>query len=150
MPVYSDTIWLYFSQIHCKSLDNPWRCSLQQKRNHVSREDVEGEVFFLWLFPKFYWNIISIRHYKFKVYCIMVWIIYIVKSLPMIKLVNTSTTSHGHSFLSFFFFFLCVWWEYLRFNVATFQRRQWHPIPVLLHGKLHGQRRLVGCSPWGC
>ena len=28
-------------------------------------------------------------------------------------------------------------------------RRQWHPAPVLLPGKSHGQRSLVGCSPWG-
>ena len=27
-------------------------------------------------------------------------------------------------------------------------RRQWHPTPVLLPGKSHGWRRLVGCSPW--
>ena len=26
----------------------------------------------------------------------------------------------------------------------------WHPTPVLLPGKSHGQRSLVGCSPWGC
>ena len=30
------------------------------------------------------------------------------------------------------------------------RRRQWHPIPVLLPGKSHGWRSLVGCSPWGC
>ena len=29
-------------------------------------------------------------------------------------------------------------------------RRQWHPTPILLPGKFHGQRSLVGCSPWGC
>ena len=29
-------------------------------------------------------------------------------------------------------------------------RRQWHPTPVLLPGKSHGQRSLEGCSPWGC
>ena len=29
-------------------------------------------------------------------------------------------------------------------------RRQWHPTPVLLPGKSHGRRRLVGCNPWGC
>ena len=29
-------------------------------------------------------------------------------------------------------------------------RRQWHPTLVLLPGKFHGWRRLVGCSPWGC
>ena len=31
-----------------------------------------------------------------------------------------------------------VWW-----------RRQWHPTLVLLPGESHGQRSLVGCSPWG-
>ena len=30
------------------------------------------------------------------------------------------------------------------------QRRQWHPTPILLPGKSHGWRSLVGCSPWGC
>ena len=28
-------------------------------------------------------------------------------------------------------------------------RRQWHPTPVLLPRKSHGQRSLVGCNPWG-
>ena len=28
-------------------------------------------------------------------------------------------------------------------------RRQWHPTPVLLPGKSHGWRSLVGCSLWG-
>ena len=30
-----------------------------------------------------------------------------------------------------------------------YRRRQWHPTPVLLPGKSHGPRSLVGCSPWG-
>ena len=29
------------------------------------------------------------------------------------------------------------------------QRRQWHPTPVLLPGKSHGRRSLVGCSARG-
>ena len=29
------------------------------------------------------------------------------------------------------------------------RRKQWHPTPVLLSGKSHGWRSLVGCSPWG-
>ena len=29
------------------------------------------------------------------------------------------------------------------------QKRQWQLILVLLPGKSHGQRSLVGCSPWG-
>jgi len=28
------------------------------------------------------------------------------------------------------------------------RRRQWHPTPVLLPGKSHGWKSLVGCSPW--
>ena len=28
-------------------------------------------------------------------------------------------------------------------------RGHWRPTPVLLPGKPHGQRSLVGCSPWG-
>ena len=31
----------------------------------------------------------------------------------------------------------------------TLWRRQWQPTPVLLPGKSHGRRSLVGCSPWG-
>ena len=29
------------------------------------------------------------------------------------------------------------------------RRRQWHPTPVLLLGKSHGRRSLLGCNPWG-
>ena len=29
------------------------------------------------------------------------------------------------------------------------RRRQWQPTPVLLPGKSHGWRSLIGCSPWG-
>ena len=29
------------------------------------------------------------------------------------------------------------------------RRKQWHPTLVLLPGKSHRQRGLVGCSPWG-
>ena len=29
-------------------------------------------------------------------------------------------------------------------------RREWQPTPVVLPGKSHGQRSLVGYSPWGC
>ena len=28
--------------------------------------------------------------------------------------------------------------------------RKWHPTLVFLPGKFHGQRRLLGFSPWGC
>ena len=35
-------------------------------------------------------------------------------------------------------------------NLSFLQNRQWHPTPVLLPGKSHGWRSLVGFSPWGC
>ena len=34
-------------------------------------------------------------------------------------------------------------------NYFCAKLRQWQPIPVLLPGKSHGQRSLVGCSSWG-
>ena len=37
---------------------------------------------------------------------------------------------------------LCLWAIKLR-------RRHWHPTPILLPGKSHGRRSLVGCRPWG-
>ena len=39
------------------------------------------------------------------------------------------------------------------FKVMVFlsvtRRRRWHSTPVLLPGKSHRRRSLVGCSPWG-
>ena len=34
-------------------------------------------------------------------------------------------------------------------HIHIHQRRQWQPTLVLLPGKSHGRRSLVGCSPWG-
>ena len=34
-------------------------------------------------------------------------------------------------------------------SLGPLQRRRWHPTPVLLPGKSHGRKSLVGCSPWG-
>ena len=36
-----------------------------------------------------------------------------------------------------------------KYTIQYCWRRQWHPTPVLLPGKSHGRRSLVGCSPWG-
>ena len=44
-----------------------------------------------------------------------------------------------------------MWNEEIEISQRQFsQRRRWHPTPVLLPGKSHGWRRLVGWSPWGC
>ena len=38
---------------------------------------------------------------------------------------------------------------FLSIHCPYLRRRHWHPTPVLLPGKSHGQRSLVGCGPWG-
>ena len=58
--------------------------------------------------------------------------------------------THKHSLLLW-----VIWGCYkchhpLLLNIVLHRTRQWQPIPVLLPGKSHGQRSLVGCSPWGC
>ena len=37
----------------------------------------------------------------------------------------------------------------LRKTTCPIWRRKWQPTPVFLPGEFHGQRGLVGCSPWG-
>ena len=52
--------------------------------------------------------------------------------------------SRGHEIMEHHqLYSLCV------LNLNLCRRRQWHPTPVLLPGKSHGQRSLVSCSPWG-
>ena len=40
-------------------------------------------------------------------------------------------------------------WSDLACTHTLIRRRWWHPTPVLLPGKSHGWRSLIGCSPWG-
>ena len=61
------------------------------------------------------------------------------------------------SFNKFIFSFKQLWHSIkasfsdhvLLWTIVGTWRRQWHPTPVLLPGKSHGQRSLVGYSPWG-
>ena len=39
-------------------------------------------------------------------------------------------------------------WGVFFIKLLFFWRRKLQPTPVLLPGKSHGQRSLVGCSPW--
>ena len=46
----------------------------------------------------------------------------------------------------------CIYWAMGRHFVLLnrkWRRSWWHPTPVLLPGKSHGRRSLVGCGPWG-
>ena len=54
----------------------------------------------------------------------------------------------------YFHFSECISKDYIIFVFADdlwgqVWRRQWHPSPVLLPGKSHGRRGLVGFGPWG-
>ena len=59
-------------------------------------------------------------------------------SHPKQCLPSTLKWMHTHHMPTFFTFLPFFFW-----------RRQWHPTPVLLPGKSHGRRSLVGCSPHG-
>ena len=54
-----------------------------------------------------------------------------------------------YSFISSLYYSWILHW-FLNIGRLRSRRRQWHPTPVLLPGKAHGRRSLVGCSPWGC
>ena len=51
---------------------------------------------------------------------------------------NKSNQDKTHHFTIISLHFFTLYW-----------RRKWQPTPVFLPGESHGQRSLVGCSPWG-
>ena len=44
----------------------------------------------------------------------------------------------------------CRWLQFDPWIRKIAWRREWQPTSVLLPGESHGQRILVGCSPWSC
>ena len=56
------------------------------------------------------------------------------------------TATQNYSYFTYFFIQFFTFLS--QFRVYN-RRRQWYPTPVLLPGKSHGPRSLVGCSPWG-
>ena len=69
------------------------------------------------------------------------------------NLFNVWLNTAGFSYLlpQLIFFGMTLWLKYTgkRFGLTYLWRRWWHPTLVLLPGKSHGRRSLVGCSPWG-
>ena len=58
-----------------------------------------------------------------------------------------TTTIYLYWYISLLLNYTCI---YTCICIYTHRRRCWRPTPVLLPGKSHGRRSLVGCSPWGC
>ena len=77
-------------------------------------------------------------------------IIWAVTGLCLLSLNSSHPVPYKPSFL---IFCLCFLISGKRSNLVSCLdmewRKQWHPTPVLSPGKSHGQRSLVGHSPWG-
>ena len=81
------------------------------------------------------------------------------KPSPTINIFKTAQHFHENDLIPIMslclisFFILCTYsWHLVMIfgsSCSLFQRRQWHPTPVLLPGKSHGWRSLEGWSPWG-
>ena len=73
----------------------------------------------------------------------LIWLIILdLNDLPLLsshlcQLLSESQRTRSYAI----FFFTIVYW--------FIRRRPRQPTPVLLPGKSHGRRSLVGCSPWG-
>ena len=63
-------------------------------------------------------------------------------------LTSKSTLTH-YSLLLDYIIMISLGHRIIAVIYAKYKRRQWHPTPVLLPWKSHGQRSLVGCGPWG-
>ena len=68
----------------------------------------------------------------------------------VLAIVNHAAVNIGvHVSLSVLVSLVCMPSSGITGSYGSSQKRRWHPTPVLLPGKSHGQRSLVGCSPWG-
>ena len=76
----------------------------------------------------------------------------VLSGLPLPSPEEIASLYHSIVFLYFFAFFPEESFLFLIRDIPAFknQRRQWRPTPVLLPGKSHGQRSLVGCNLWSC
>ena len=70
-------------------------------------------------------------------------------SVPACHPLNLSNPVYVGFSLLWRFLRLCFRWSW-RFweTLAMYMGQKWQPAPVFLPGRFHGQRRLVGYSPW--
>ena len=66
-----------------------------------------------------------------------------------LKKVGKTTRLFKYNLNQFIYILLITSWGFDLDYIELIWRRKWQPTPVLLPGKSHGQRSLVGCSPWG-
>ena len=123
---------------------NIWRpCSLSHVR---CRQRSKQQIQPLWPVLDFSWIVIHFKMY-YRIY--QVWEKYGEKFIkyPCIYHPNDKILSYLFQISqSIHLIDIIIYYIYM---YSIYQRRQRHPTPVLLPGKSHGRRSLVGCSPWG-
>ena len=67
----------------------------------------------------------------------------------VLAIVNSAVNIGVHVSLSILVSSVCMPNSGIGGSYSSSWRRKWQPTPVLLPGKSHGRRRLVGCGPWG-
>ena len=77
------------------------------------------------------------------IYFWLCWVFVAVQAFSLVAANGAKLLSNCGAWASHCEAFL-FWWLLLLWS----RRRQWQPTPVLLPGKSHGCRSLVGCSPW--
>ena len=85
------------------------------------------------------------------------WCFATLLTLILLQILLTLCLSNSHCTLSFYVITLLLTKHSNMLHkrrtliISTFAlwRRKWQPTPVLLPGKFHGWRSLVGYSPWG-
>ena len=73
-------------------------------------------------------------------------VLYSVFSLSLVQFSCSVVSDSATPWTAALFYYI----YYFTHSSVYVWRRQWQPTPVLLPGKSHGWRSLVGCSPWGC
>ena len=81
----------------------------------------------------------------------------VIRTKRVVKVLSLSSSAQEYIIASLNIFIMenaFLFWSYSLENecfsvLYSLWRRQWHPTPVLLLGKSHGWRSLVGYSPWG-
>ena len=74
-------------------------------------------------------------------------VIRFINILNLVVLATNITQKHTHKYIMSMVNFVLTINIYIYIYINN-RRWQWQPTPVLLPGKSHGLRSLVGCNPW--